>query len=415
MVPEQNNEQIRAENKRYVEFALEMMNLKPSFARKLNPSGLSPMHLAVQNDQTLVVRTLLKVDKDLARVKGKAGQTPLHFAADHEALDLLVEFLEACPECITDVNIHGQTAFQVAVKNGRYEAAKLLASWICRSTHKNSTTWERVVLNGEDTEGNTVLHIAAQNNDPQMVSLLLKFNVSKNKLNLKGQTALDISEGQNNGRETRDVLGRAKCRNASAIPPRPTLAQSLRSTEFSLEEVLLRDVKRQLNKFSNESLNALLVVYALIVTTTYQACLTPPGGFTQENNIPGNFTQGNITNFYNISLTDQEQSVGVSVLDPGVFNFFYLANSLTFGFTVFTMIALLLLTDAVNGTVNAMLSYPLLVLLFICYSISVLTISPTDNWSYFILPFLAPTFPLNLFLARKLYYFNVAAWRNNFH
>ncbi|GKU91871.1 hypothetical protein SLEP1_g5685 [Rubroshorea leprosula] len=104
-----------------------------------------------------VVRELLKIDKDLARVQGKSGN-PLHLAAD-QALDLLVEFLEACPEYITDVNIHGQTAFQVAVKNKSYEAAKLLASWICRSNHKDSTTWERVVLNEEDHEGNTVLQM----------------------------------------------------------------------------------------------------------------------------------------------------------------------------------------------------------------------------------------------------------------
>lgn len=36
----------------HTRFAMEMMRLKPSFARKLNPDGFSPMHLALQNDQT---------------------------------------------------------------------------------------------------------------------------------------------------------------------------------------------------------------------------------------------------------------------------------------------------------------------------------------------------------------------------
>ncbi|GLT88986.1 hypothetical protein SLE2022_069910 [Rubroshorea leprosula] len=413
----QNDEQIRAANRRYREFALEMMNLKPSFARKLNPSGLSPMHLAVQNNQNLVVRELLKIDKDLARVKGKGGQTPFHFAADHEALDLLVEFLEACPECIRDVNIHGQTAFQVAVKNGRFEAAKLLASWICSSTHKDSTTWERVVLNGEDHEGNTVLHIAALSNDPQMVRLLLDLDVPKNKINLKRQTALDISEGQNDSGETMDVLRQAKCANASAIPPRPTLAQSLRSRVFSSKEVLLRDGKHQSKIFSNESFNALLVLYALIITTTYQACLSAPGGFTTQDNNPGEFLHGNnITNFRNISSTDQQPPIGKSVLDTADFKSFYFFNTMTFGVTVFVTIELLYLRDTTNGILISIAASPL-ILLVICYSQGVRTINSTASLGYIILPsaIMITLGLLSLLLAAAKLSPRFAAWRHNFH
>ena len=32
-----------------IQFALELMSLKPSFARKLDPNGFSPIHLALQN------------------------------------------------------------------------------------------------------------------------------------------------------------------------------------------------------------------------------------------------------------------------------------------------------------------------------------------------------------------------------
>ncbi|EOY04197.1 Ankyrin repeat family protein, putative [Theobroma cacao] len=62
----------------HVEFVMEMMNLKPSFARKLNQDGLSPIHLALAYEQKEMVDLLLASDKDLACVKGKEGYTPLH-------------------------------------------------------------------------------------------------------------------------------------------------------------------------------------------------------------------------------------------------------------------------------------------------------------------------------------------------
>lgn len=54
-------------------FATELMNLKPSFARKLNTYGLSPLHLAIEEGQTRLVISLLKVDPDLVRLKGREG------------------------------------------------------------------------------------------------------------------------------------------------------------------------------------------------------------------------------------------------------------------------------------------------------------------------------------------------------
>ena len=60
----------------HIHFAMEMMRLKPSFARKLNPNGFSPIHLAVQAGHTQMVLRLLQVDGDLVRVKGKEGRTP---------------------------------------------------------------------------------------------------------------------------------------------------------------------------------------------------------------------------------------------------------------------------------------------------------------------------------------------------
>jgi ankyrin repeat protein len=46
----------------HISFAMEMMRLKPSFARKPNPDGFSPIHLALQNEEINMVHRLLQVN-----------------------------------------------------------------------------------------------------------------------------------------------------------------------------------------------------------------------------------------------------------------------------------------------------------------------------------------------------------------
>ena len=100
-----------------IPLAMEMMRLKPSFARKLDPDGWSPMHLALEKGNTEMVRWLLQVDRELVRVKGKKCVTPLHYAAKREEhLDRLAKFLRTCPDSITDVTVQNDTALHIALK-----------------------------------------------------------------------------------------------------------------------------------------------------------------------------------------------------------------------------------------------------------------------------------------------------------
>lgn len=55
------------------DFAMEIMNLKPSFARKLNADGLTPLHLAVDHGHFWLVLEVVKVDPSLVRLKGRHG------------------------------------------------------------------------------------------------------------------------------------------------------------------------------------------------------------------------------------------------------------------------------------------------------------------------------------------------------
>ncbi|KAK8651107.1 hypothetical protein V6N13_140721 [Hibiscus sabdariffa] len=87
-----------------IKFAMEVMNLKPSFARRLSQQGLSPIHIAVRKRHTEMALRFLEIDKDLVCVRGKKGKTPFHCVSKVGNADgLLDRFLEACPECIRDV------------------------------------------------------------------------------------------------------------------------------------------------------------------------------------------------------------------------------------------------------------------------------------------------------------------------
>ncbi|XVF83538.1 hypothetical protein PTKIN_Ptkin16aG0497100 [Pterospermum kingtungense] len=116
---------------------MEIMSLKPSFARKLNHEGLSPIHLALEKGHKELVLNLIEYAKDLVRVKGKK---------------------EDCPEPIRDVTTENQSALHIAVRNNKEEALKIL----CNMLRKTDCCQD--VVNQTERNGDTALHIAARDN-----------------------------------------------------------------------------------------------------------------------------------------------------------------------------------------------------------------------------------------------------------
>ncbi|KAM4084524.1 hypothetical protein ACB094_08G138700 [Castanea mollissima] len=187
----------------HIQFAMEMMRLKPSFARKLNLNGYSPIHLALREGHTQMVRRLLQVDGDLVRIKGKKGRTPLHdvaaAAATEQQLDLLFKFLSYCPNSIEDVTTKNQTALHIALENNNLGAFKLLVGWLRENKSENA------ILNWQDENGNTILHVAVCKNETQAVRVSLNCGVNISVGNLDGHTAQDMLQEQTHV-EIRDML-----------------------------------------------------------------------------------------------------------------------------------------------------------------------------------------------------------------
>ncbi|XP_055832721.1 ankyrin repeat-containing protein BDA1-like [Solanum dulcamara] len=91
-------------------FAIEMLSLRPSFGRKLDPKGYNPLDLALHNGHEDTVKQLIRYDPKLIQVRSRERKTPLHYVAETNNADLLSEFLVASPTAIKEVTIRGRNS-----------------------------------------------------------------------------------------------------------------------------------------------------------------------------------------------------------------------------------------------------------------------------------------------------------------
>ncbi|XP_021297627.1 ankyrin repeat-containing protein BDA1-like [Herrania umbratica] len=346
-------------------FAVEVMNLMPSFARKLNKDGLSPMHLALLKGHSELVLLLLRADRDLVRVKGRGGMTPLHYATHNGSIDLLADFLEACPKSIEDMTVQGETVLHIAVKNNMLEALEVLVGWLKRVCHEDAFSWRTDILNWRDKQGDTVLDIAA-------IQLLYEINAR----NSKGKTALGTLQHQTkmDRRVVRQLLRKTRVSKPPSPKSTKTLAKYLRS-KTTFDERLAVYITRQRMKIAEDLRNALLVVAGVIVAATFHAVFSPPGSFRKETANPTIMINGTYSTVTDASASGESPSneAGKSVMDNGAFIVFSTFNTFVIC-SVIGILGLLLSDGLIGGNMMLMLIY-----LLVCYAVSLYVISPRLN------------------------------------
>ncbi|XVF83522.1 hypothetical protein PTKIN_Ptkin16aG0495500 [Pterospermum kingtungense] len=290
-----------------IDFAMEIMSLKPSFARKLNEQGFSPMHLALENGHEELALLLLEKDKDLVGVKGRNGETSLHRAITRKrSHKLLAKFLKACPECIQDVTTTNQTALHIAITNNHLEALRLL----CRRLLK--TDYCEDVVNQKDRNDNTALHIAARDNQHQMIELLLKCKADKHLVNKDNNQSISILD------------------DFFLTPRVSTFIYKLKKKIVKRVEKASSTIFHDMDSISIDDRNALLVILALLLGATFQNVLSPPGSVLQGDSSSSNST-----------ITDTTPIPGKSVMPETSFLLFYIPSYVVFTVTFFLTLCLL--------------------------------------------------------------------------
>ncbi|RZB75343.1 Protein ACCELERATED CELL DEATH 6 [Glycine soja] len=221
--------------------------------------GNSPLHAAILERKPDLIKHILVERPELVYLRDEdGGHLPIHLAGKRGHVEVVQNFLQR------DWNINpfvllnqkGQNILHVAAKNGRSDVVRcLMKNWkIDQST-----------INQKDCDGNTPLHLASKNLFPKVLYFITQDRrTNMNLLNNNGLTARDIVN--NNQLAIRKFLANRVLKEAG-VPLK--VKDMLRSqhkqsprTELSLKDLL----------------TTFLVVATLMVTVTFAAAFTMPGG-----------------------------------------------------------------------------------------------------------------------------------------
>ncbi|KAF8412914.1 hypothetical protein HHK36_000886 [Tetracentron sinense] len=319
-------------------FAIEIANLKPSLAKKLNLDGYSPMHLASAIGDIGMVKEFMTIGREICLLKGRDKRTSLHHAAMSGSLDVINELVHEFPKSIIELTVQKETALHLALKNNQ------MIEELLRTYDDPCPQIDRALL--------------------WVPSMLFEINIPKVEVNAKNainQTALDIlfqlpTEARNY--EIGDILRCAKAvrgfeisstsppltKNALSKIPRPSRGL-MRLFGFEMPRDCPMEVR-----------NALLVVAVLTATATFQAGVNPPGGVWQDNFKPEKIC-GNNT-FVAASPSEMPHTAGEAIMatNIGKLRMFTFSNLLGFLMS-YQMITFLLLEIPFRGFIHLALFF----------------------------------------------------------
>ena len=162
-----------------------MLEWNNILALQRDNNGRTPLHFAATSvpGNQKIRSQVLKANAEALYQPDHNGSFPIHMAASVGATSVVSEFIENTPNCAGLRDARKMTFLHVAVD--RIEIRTV--DYVCRNT---AVSW---ILNMQDKDGNTALHLAVRNGSLRMFcSLFRNRQVQMNLINEKGKTPLDI-------------------------------------------------------------------------------------------------------------------------------------------------------------------------------------------------------------------------------
>nr|POF25121.1 isoform 2 of protein accelerated cell death 6 [Quercus suber] len=170
------------------DFLHKMLDKFPTAIVEADDYGWIPLHYAAYLGNVKVVELFLKKNSSLAYIMDKEGMSALHISAKKGHVGVMRTLIRNCPETCELLDNKGRTALHVAVETGKKNAVEILLKELAFQD----------LINEQDEEGNTPLHLAAINGSYTILLMLADDRrVDKWAMNEEGMNAADIIQLDN--------------------------------------------------------------------------------------------------------------------------------------------------------------------------------------------------------------------------
>ncbi|KAG6499707.1 hypothetical protein ZIOFF_039498 [Zingiber officinale] len=239
----------------------------PSCLRHQDDSKSTPLHFAAAQGDVAMLRLLLERDATAGYMKDDGGFAIIHIAASVGDRNMIEEILVRCPDALEQKNNQGRNFVHVAAEKKNLKVVKYVL---------NSSPSAKELLNEQDHEGNTPLHLAVLAKDQKMIRVLLSSRIADSALmNSSGFTPVDLASS--------NFRTRVSLRMYNIMTDLISYG-----SRFSPQRV--DHIRNHMRRSQDEEIdryraltNNLAIVAVLIATVTFAAAFTLPGGYRNDS------------------------------------------------------------------------------------------------------------------------------------
>ncbi|XP_075669934.1 protein ACCELERATED CELL DEATH 6-like [Castanea sativa] len=301
------NEQAPKRGMTILDFVGKLLEACPSAIVQADDFGWIPLHYAAHFGNAKFVNLFLKKNMSLVYIKDKAGMSALHISTKEGHVDVTRALTTECPDSCELLDNKDRTALHLAAESGNSKLVKVFLQTLASED----------LINQQDKEGNTPLHLAAMEGRYALLMMLAKDRrIDWMAMNKAGMSTVDIIQSDKrlkSGKKEKFMskLNRDDIRlSLERIVDRHTMEVQTLDTEGhgQLIQETERNEPAEQNKVKDTALIATkkrlkrqeairkmvdlnFVVATIIASVTYAAVIQVPGGY--DNNGEANLRKKN--------------------------------------------------------------------------------------------------------------------------